>query len=154
MKVFLLKDVEKVGMAGEIVKVSDGFATNFIFPRKLGVQVTAENEASFKNKIRSIENRKEAVATATSMLAEKIKGLKLTLKKKIHVEDNKQTAKLYGSVNPSEVVDLLAGQGVTVAKNQVIFDKTIKETGSYEITIKLSSKLQPKLALKVVGLEQ
>lgn len=153
MKVFLLKNVEKIGIAGEIVKVADGFAQNFIFPRKLGVQVTAANEESFKNKIRSIENRKEAISTATSMLAEKIKGLKLTIKRKVHADaQGKSSGKLYGSINAIEIVELLAEHGVNISKNQVIFDKTVKETGSYEITIKLSSRLQPKLSLKVVEL--
>lgn len=153
MKVYLLKDVEKIGIQGEIVKVADGFAANFIIPRKLGIQVTPANEASFKNKIRIVENRKEKVAEATSMLAEKIKDLKLTLKKKVHLEADGKSGKLYGGVNPSDVVELLAAQGISISKSQVIFGKTIKETGNYEVTIKLSSRLQPTLNLKVVSIE-
>jgi large subunit ribosomal protein L9 len=146
MKIFLLKDVEKVGLAGEIIKVSDGYATNFILPRKLGVQVTPANEASLLKKLKTIENRKEAISTATSMLAEKIKALKITLKRKLHDD-----GKLYGSVNPSDIADLLAAQGVKVAKNQILLDKTIKEKGSYDVTVKLSSRLQPSFSLKVVS---
>lgn len=153
MKIFLLKSVEKIGIAGEIVKVADGFAQNYIIPRKLGVQVTTANEDSFKNKVKAIENRKEAISTATSMLAEKIKGLKITVKRKVHADaDGKSSGKLYGSINAIEIVDLLADHGVNVSKNQVIFDKSIKETGSYDVTIKLSSRLQPQLSLKVVEL--
>ncbi len=70
----------------------------------------------------------------------------MTLKRKLH--DN---GKLYGSVNPAEIVDLLAAQGIGVSKNQIEFDKSIKEKGAYEITIKLSSRLQPKLMLHVIS---
>lgn len=144
MRIFLLKDVEKVGMAGEIIDIAQGYARNFLIPKKLGVEVTTQNESQFKHKIKVIEHRKEVVATKTSMLAEKIKAIELTLKRKMH-----DGGKLYGSISPAEIVDLLSEQGVSVSKNQVLFD-TIKSKGSYPVTIKLSSKLQPTLTLKVV----
>jgi len=68
------------------------------------------------------------------------------LKRKLHDD-----GKLYGSVNPSEIVDLLAAHGVSVAKNQIEMEKSIKEKGSYEVTIKLSSRLQPKVTLNIVS---
>ena len=144
MRVFLLKDVEKIGMAGEIIKTSEGYARNFLIPKKLGIEVTPQNEASFVNRVKTIEHRKEVVATKTSMLAEKIKSIELVLKRKMH-----DGGKLYGSIAAGEIVDLLAQKGVSVSKNQVIFD-TIKTKGSYSVTVKLSSKLQPTLKLKIV----
>ncbi len=146
MKVYLLKDIEKVGLAGEIIKVSDGFARNNLFPRKLALEVTAEKEEFFKKREKIVEKRQEKIATQTSMLAEKIKSLKLTLKRKIHDD-----GKLYGSVNPNEIVELLADNGISIAKNQVDLEKSIKEKGTYEVTIKLSSRLQPKLTLNVIA---
>lgn len=146
MKVFLLKDVAKVGIAGEMVKVSDGFAANYLFPKKLAQQVTPHNEASFAKRVKVIQYRKTAIATETSMLAEKIRSLKLILKRKVHDD-----GKLYGSVSPMEVMELLAKEGVKVAKNQIIFDKNIKEKGVHHVTIKLSSRLQPKVLVKVVS---
>lgn len=146
MKVYLLKDVEKVGLAGEIIKVSDGFARNNLLPRKLALEVTPEKEEFFKKREKVVEKRQEKIATQTSMLAEKIKSLKLTLRRKLHDD-----GKLYGSVNPNEIVDLLADNGISVAKNQVDIEKSIKEKGTYEVTIKLSSRLQPKLILNVIS---
>ncbi len=143
MRVYLLKDVEKVGFAGEIIKVKEGFAQNFLFPKKLAVEVTPENEKVYIQKIKTVENRKEAVATKTSMLAEKIKSLKFTIKRKMS-ED-----KLYGSISTGDVTELLETEGIKVSKNQVIFDKPIKTQGIYEVTIKLSNQLQPKLTLKI-----
>lgn len=145
MKVFLLKDVEKVGMAGEVIKVKEGYASNFLIPKKLGVIITPENEQFYTHKIKVIENRKEAVASKTSMLAEKIKSLKLTLKRKMH-----DSEKLYGAVNASDLVDILNAEGIKVSKSQIEFEKPIKKQGSFEVTIKLSNQLKPKLMLKIV----
>ncbi|MBA3953787.1 50S ribosomal protein L9 [Candidatus Dependentiae bacterium] len=145
MKVFLLKDVERVGIAGEIIKTSEGYARNFLIPQKLALEVTPQNESSFANKVKTIEHRKEVVESKTSMLAEKIKSIELVLKRKMHDGD-----KLYGSISASDIVDLLAAKGVSVSKNQVEFGKAIKTKGIYEVVIKLSSKLQPTLKLKIM----
>ncbi len=146
MKVYLLKDIEKVGVAGEIITVSDGYAKNFILPRKFGVEVTTSTTEFFQKRAKTLENRKEVIASATSMLSEQIKNLILTIKKKAH--DNN---KLYASINPSDVVNLLAEKNIKISKSQVIFEKSIKEVGTYPVTIKLSSKLQPQMTLKVIG---
>jgi len=146
MKVFLLKDVENVGLAHEIVKVTEGYAANFLLPKKLAVKITPENEAQYAHKVRVIEHRKEVISSKTSILAEKIKNLKLTLKKKIHDD-----GKLYGAVNPAEIVELLSAEGVSVSKSQIKIDKSIKKRGTFGITVKLTSSLQPQLQLKVVG---
>lgn len=151
VKVFLLKDVEKIGMAGEIVKVKPGYATNFLIPRKLGVEVTKDNESTFTKRQRVIEHRKEVIATETSMLAEKIKGLTLIIKKKAHGDiDNEEKQKLYGAIGAGEIVDALAQKGVKIAKSQVDFGKSIKTIGNFEVTIKLSSRLKPAVTVKVV----
>lgn len=145
MKVFLLKDIEKIGIEGEIIKTSEGYARNYLIPRKLGIEVTPENEKSLVNRVKKIEHRKEVVATKTSILAEKIKNSDLVLKRKMH-----DGGKLYGSISANEIVDLFALKGISISKSQVEFDKTIKTQGVYDVIIKLSSKLQPKVKLKII----
>lgn len=144
IRVFLTKNVEKVGLAGEIVKVKEGFATNYLLPNKLGIIVTPENEQGLLKKIKVIENRKEAIKSKTSMLAEKIKALKFTIKTKTHDD-----GKLYGAISTSDIIDLLAKEGVAVAKNQIVFEKNIKTTGVFDVVVKLSNQLQPSFKLKV-----
>lgn len=144
MKVFLLKNVERIGIAGEIIKVADGYAKNFLFPHKLAVEVKPENEKFYEQRVKTVENRKEAVSSQTSMLSEQINGKKFVLKKKVH-DDNK----LYAAVNASEVVEVLQEAGIKVGKSQVIFDKSIKSVGTFPVTIKLSSRLQPVINLQV-----
>ena len=145
-KVYLVKDVEKIGMAGEIVQLSDGLVRNFILPRKLGMIVTKENEEFFNKKQRIVEQRSVVVKNQTSMLAERIRSTPVTVSSKMH--DN---GKLYGSVSPKEIVEAISKKGINVSKNQVIFNKLIKEKGRYEVSIKLSSRLKPKLIVKVVS---
>lgn len=145
MKVYMLKDVQNVGLAGEIVKVAEGYALNFLIPRKLAVKATDGHEVLAQKHKRDIVNRQEVLSSKTSMLAEKIKTLSLVLKRKVHDD-----GKLYGAVNATEVVELMAANGVAVAKSQIEFDKNIKEKGTFEVTVKLTSKLKPKVMLKVV----
>ncbi|MGE0010318.1 MAG: 50S ribosomal protein L9 [Candidatus Babeliales bacterium] len=146
MKVYLTQNVPKVGMAGEIINVSDGYAANFLLPRKLGVKLTPENEAFYKGKVVQVAHRKEVIETETSMVAEKIKATEVKLKCKVHDD-----GKLYGAISQHEIVDALQEKGITIAKSQVVFDKSIKKTGTHTVTIKISSRLQPQLTVKVVG---
>lgn len=146
MKIFLLKDVEKVGMSGEIIEVSEGFGRNFLIPRQLGVEVTPSQESNFLRRARVIEHREEVIESKTSILAERLKSLTLTIKKKVHDGD-----KLYAAIAPTDIVDLLAAQGISVAKNQILLDKSIKKVGVYPVTIKLSSRLCPVVKIKIVA---
>lgn len=145
MKVFLVRSVPKIGLEGEIIEVSEGYARNFLIPKKLGIEVTPHNQASFANRLKTIENRKQAIATQESLLAEKIKLIEITLAKKMHDKD-----RLYGAVTASEIVDLLKKQGLSIDKNQVNFNTSIKSTGTYSVTIALSAKLAPALTLHVI----
>jgi len=144
MKVFLKQDIEKIGMAGEIVKVGDGYARNFLIPRNFAVEVTPKNESFYKTKIKSVEHRKDVISSKTSMLAERIKSMKLSIKRKMHDD-----GKLYGSISQGEVVDLLGQEGININKSQVIFDKSIKRKGSHKVTIKLTSQLMPELTVTI-----
>lgn len=147
MKVFMLKDVEKVGMAGTMVNVSDGFASNFLFPRKLAIEVTPANEKKFVVKVQKKEAQTQVVNTKIGMLAERIKEMVLTIKEKTHDD-----GKLYGSVGAEEVVAMLKEKDISVDRKQIEFAKSIKAVGEHKVTIKLSSKLKPQLTLKVVAL--
>lgn len=146
MKVYLKKDIPRTGLQGEIIEVADGFAHNYLIPKNLVVQVTEGNETFFKSRKRTIEHRKEVIASESSMLAEKIKSLELVVKKTVH--DN---GKLYGALSAQDIIQALAQKGIKVSKSQVIFDKSIKQTGSHFVTIKLSSRLQPQVKVTVVA---
>lgn len=146
MKVYMLQDVEKVGMAGQVVKVSDGYASNFLFPKKLAVKVDENALAFYKEKVVRQKVSAEVLTSKAAMLAERIKTLHLTIKERIH--DN---GKLYGSVGADEIVELLKTKDITINRKQVEFEKAIKAVGEHTVTIKVSSKLKPQFVLKVVA---
>jgi len=141
------KDLEKVGMSGQLVKVAKSFADNFLFPRKYAVLVHDEELDSFKNRNIVLSQKKEALETKTSMLAERIKATQIVISEKVH--DNN---KLYGSIKEDQIVSALKSKGIAINKKQVEFGKSIKAVGEYKITIRLSSTLQPELNVKVISL--
>lgn len=146
MLVYMLKDVEKIGMAGQVIKVSDGYAKNFLVPRKLALKVEEGNKKFFEQKTKKLNLDAKALGSKVAMVAEKIKNLHLTLKKKAHDE-----GKLYGAVSADEVVDLLKEKEIAINRKQVEFSKSIRAEGEHKVIIRLSSKLKPELTLKVVA---
>jgi large subunit ribosomal protein L9 len=146
MEVYLRKDVEKIGLAGEIIKVGDGFARNYLIPKGLAVEITDHNKSQYLSKIRTVENRKEVIATQTSMFAEKLNTVSLTLKRKIH-----DSGQLYGAINALEVVDALAEKGISITKSQVEFENSIKSKGTYKVVIKLTTRLKPTITLNIIA---
>jgi large subunit ribosomal protein L9 len=146
MEVYLRKDVEKIGLAGEIIKVGDGFARNFLIPQGLAVEITTHNKHQYISKIRKVENRKEVIASQTSMFAEKLSTVSITLPRKMHDD-----GQLYGSINATEVVDALAEKGISITKSQVEFDKSIKSKGTFKVHIKLTTKLKPAITVTVIS---
>ncbi|MBD3231181.1 50S ribosomal protein L9 [Candidatus Dependentiae bacterium] len=148
MFVYMLKDVEKVGMAGQMIKVSDGYAKNFLIPRKLAIKVDENNKKFFEQKVKKIKINEKALSSKAAMLAEKINNLHLIIKKRTHDE-----GKLYGAISADEVVELLKEKDISINRKQVEFNKTIKSEGEYKVTIRLSSKLKPQLTLKVVAIK-
>ena len=148
MKVYLLKDVPNVGKAGELVTTSDGFVTNFILPRKMGIVVTEGNKAKIENKMKAALKKEEDSKIKTSALFDKIAALKLTLAKKMQ-----EGGKLYGAINALDIIELLAENNISVSKSQVEFPQTIKTKGTHMVKIKLSSKLQPEFSLRVTELK-
>ncbi len=147
MQVYMLKDVEKIGMAGQILNVSDGYAANFLIPRKLAIEVNDSNREFYKQKKVKEHVATEVLNSKVAMLAERIKTMHLAVKERIHDD-----GKLYGSIGADEVVELLKKHEVIINRKQVEFDKSIKAVGEHKVTIRLSSKLKPQLTLKVEAL--
>lgn len=145
MKVFLLKDVPNVGTTGQVKVVEDGFARNFLLPRKLVIEVTTANESVLAAKTKKEEQRKEIVLVKTSEMADKIKATRLVLKKKMHDD-----GKLYGSINATEIVEGLAREGINITPSKVEFSKRIKNKGNFEVVINLTSRLKSVLTVSVL----
>lgn len=146
MKVFMRKDLVNVGLTGEIVNVDDGYARNYLIPKGFVVEVTSHNEHAFKSRAKIVDRRKEIIESHTSILGQKIKETKLIIKRKMHDD-----GKLYGAINQNEIISLLKEKGISLSKNQLELNKTIKEKGAYIIPINLTSRFKTELAIEVVS---
>ena len=140
MQVVLLERVEKLGQMGDVVTVKDGFARNFLLPKKKALRATTTNLESFKARraqleASNLERRKDAEA-----VAEKMEGARVVILRQAGESDH-----LYGSVSPRDISVALKEAGYTVARNQVDLDRPIKTTGRHEIRV----FLHPEVAITV-----
>lgn len=138
MIVILLKDVKGTGKAGDIVKVSDGYARNMLIPRGMAQEATQGN-------VRSLEKQKELAAEKTA--AEKAAAQELAEKlKTVHVEiktKGGEGGRLFGSVTSKDIAEALDDQHkINIDKKKFVLDNPIKTTGNFEVPVKLFSEVQ------------
>lgn len=148
MRVYLLKDVENIGMAGDIKNVADGYAANFLIPRKLARKIEENETTFFAGKERKVQVDAAVLNSKIAILAERLKSTNVSIKRRAH--DN---GKLYGSIGADDIVELLKGKEISINRKQVEFDKAVKAVGEHKVAIRLSAKFRPELTLKVVGEE-
>jgi large subunit ribosomal protein L9 len=145
MKVILLADVYKHGVAGEIVTVADGFARNYLFPRKLAVKAT-EGELRRASKLReNAKARRAAYENKLNELAREIDGVELVFGRRAA-----PTGKLFGSVTTQEIADaLMAKTGVDINRRR-ISQQTLREIGLHDVLVRLGSEISPVLKVNIL----
>jgi len=145
MKVILLDDVSKVGRRGEVRDVSDGYARNFLIPKKLALSATAGN-------LQNLEH----IKTQQDAKAGRIKGEAETLRQRIEgmaYEETRQASeegKLFGSVTAQDLVDFLGRQGVKIERRRVQLDEPIKALGETTVPIRLHAEITAQLRVNVM----
>lgn len=145
MKVILLQDVKSVGKKGEMVNVSEGYAKNFIIPRKLGVEATNSNMNDLKLKKQSEEKRKAEELQAAKELKEALE--QKTVKVAVKTGDN---GKLFGSVTNKEIAAALEEQtGLKVDKKKIVLDDQIKMVGEKTVMVKLHPQVTAELKVVI-----
>jgi large subunit ribosomal protein L9 len=144
MELILRDDVDKLGRRGEIVKVKDGFARNYLLPRGLGMPVTAANKAMIEKEKKSHLARLAKEKAEFEQVAQRIGALRFIAPRKVGENDV-----LYGSVTAGDVADFLKGKGVEIDKRKVLLDEPIKHLGEHELKIKLHPEVQGTLKLLV-----
>ena len=147
-ELILLEDVKDLGQVGDIVKVADGYARNYLLPRGFAVAVhkgTLRQAEARKLKLQKEREERLAVAKA---LAEKIEALEIVLPMAVGEND-----KLFGSVSAQVVADAINAQGIEIGKADVLLDEGIRELGDYTIVIKVSGDVKANLKLKVTKKE-
>ncbi|MBE6648277.1 MAG: 50S ribosomal protein L9 [Ruminococcaceae bacterium] len=145
MKVLLLQDVKAQGKKGEVITVSDGYAKNFLFPRNLAKEATAQVLSEVKAKNDSAAYKKETERKAALELAEKINGSSITFK-----TTGGSDGRLYGAVTTKDVSDKIKEQlGITVDKKKIALSDNIKRTGEYTVKLKLYPEISAEIKIIV-----
>ncbi|MDS0527912.1 50S ribosomal protein L9 [Clostridium sp. SHJSY1] len=145
MKVILLQDVKNIGKKGDVINTSDGYARNFLFPRKLAQEATESNLHILNNKKENERKQKLAEIEAAQKLAGELKGKVINIKSKTG-----ENGKLFGAITSKDVAELIKTQyKVTVDKKKIVMD-TIKVSGEYEIEVKLYPEVSTKMKVIIV----
>ena len=144
MELILRDDVEKLGRRGDVVKVKDGYARNFLLPRGLGMPVTPANKAMVEKEKRAHEARLAKEKVEFESLAARIGGLRFVAPRKVGENDV-----LYGSVTSGDVAEFLKAKGIEIDKRKVLLDEPVKHLGEHEIKIRLHPEVQATLKLLV-----
>lgn len=147
MIVILNKDVKGTGKAGDVVKVSDGFARNMLFPRGLAVEATEKNQKALEREKEKIEKKKAEEKKEAEEVKEKIESIKLTITTKAG-----EGGKVFGSITSKDIADELEKQyKITVDKKKIQMDGSIKTVGDVVVPIKLYSEVTAKLNVEIVA---
>ncbi len=145
MKVILLEGVKSLGKKGQIVNVNDGYARNFILPKKLGLEATSKNLNDLKLQKQNDEKVAQEKLDAAKALAEKIKEKSITVKIQAGVE-----GKVFGSISSKEIATEAKKQlNMDIDKKKIVIPDAIKSLGTYNVNIKLHKDVTATLAVKV-----
>lgn len=145
MEIILLERVNKLGTMGEIVKVRDGFARNFLIPQKKALRATESNKKVFEERKSAIIARNNELKSEAETKAKKLTGISITL-----VRQASEDGKLYGSVTARDVVDQLKAQGYDVERKQLELHASVKNTGQYTAHIVLHAEVIVPVTVSVV----
>ena len=137
MEVILLERIEKLGQMGDVVKVKDGFARNFLLPQKKALRASEDNLAYFEKEKVTLEANNLKQKQEAEVILTKLDDFNLTI-----IRQAGETGQLYGSVNTNDVKTSLNENGFVVEKNQVKLDKPIKELGIHKVSVKLHPEVQ------------
>ncbi len=145
MKVILLQDVKGKGKKGQMMEMSDGYARNFLLPRKLAIEATPDAINTMKMNDKATQERiakekAEALATAKAL-----REMTVTVTAK-----GGGNGRLFGSVTNAEIADALAKQGVKLDKRKIVLGETIKNVGTYTANCKLGYEITAPLTVKIV----
>jgi large subunit ribosomal protein L9 len=144
MEVILLERVAKLGQMGEIVKVRDGYARNFLLKRKKALRATAENRARYDGMKAELEANNLQAKSEAAKAAEKIDGKDIVI-----IRQASESGQLFGSVSVRDIVAALADDKITVSRTQVWLDVPIKAIGTQKVTIAVHPEVEASINVTV-----
>lgn len=146
IEIILREHVEHLGDRGEIVKVADGYARNFLLPRKLALVVTAENKKQIERERAVAEAREAQERNEAQTLAAKLTGVEIAIARRVGENDV-----LFGSVTAADIAEALAGLQFTVDRRKIQLGDPLKTLGEHTVPVKLFRDVIAQLTIKVVA---
>ncbi|HWZ27398.1 MAG TPA: 50S ribosomal protein L9 [Gemmatimonadales bacterium] len=145
MEIILREDVQHVGKAGEVVKVKDGYARNYLLPKGLAYPATEGNKKKITFEAARIARERSAEKDAAQVVADRLAQVQLTFAVKVGEED-----KLYGSITAADIQRRLAEAGHDVDKRQIDLPEPIRALGEFKVGVKVHAEIRPEVQVTVV----
>ena len=144
MKVILLQDVKGKGKKGQMIEVSDGYARNFMLPKKMAIEATADAINTMKMNDKATQERIAREKAEALEVSKKLRAMTLVVKAK-----GGGAGRLFGAVTNAEIAAALEKQGVKLDKRKIVLNETIKNVGTYTATCKLGYEINAPLTVKI-----
>ena len=144
MKIIFLQDVTNIAKAGEIKEVADGYARNFLIPKKLALLATPSATSILETQRKKEARNQEQMEDELVELARQLEGKEINLKARVGAK-----GRLFGSITNADIASELNNAGLDIDKKKIELDEPIHQLGSYEITIRLSKDIIPKIKVTV-----
>ena len=144
MEVILREHVDNLGQRGEIVKVADGYARNFLLPRKLALPATEGNRRHVERERRIVESREAAEKVQAEAIAARLNMIDIRITRRVG-----ETDQLYGSVTAVDIADFLKGKGFDIDRRKLILPEPIKAIGEHTVPLKLHREVTVPLKVRV-----
>jgi large subunit ribosomal protein L9 len=144
MELILMEDVPAVGKLGDVVKVSDGYARNYLLPRKKAVPATAKTQKALEHTQRLVQRKQERSQSDAQALMQRLAEISCTVRKPAGEE-----GKLFGTVTSADIAEALHAQGVDVDRRKIVLDEPIKHLGAYTVAVKLHAAVVASLNVTV-----
>lgn len=148
MKVILREDVEKLGKAGEVVKVADGYGRNFLIPRQLAFLANVRNMKTLDHDRRVIETRAKKARKAAEDVASTLSGMSVAISAKAGEE-----GKLFGAVTSRDIAEALEKAGVKMERKSIQLAEPIKQLGEYKVKVRVAAEVVPEITVTVTAEE-
>jgi len=145
MEVILRQHVDSLGKRGEIVKVADGYARNYLLPRKLALPLTEGNRRHVERERKLMDQRESEERGQAEAIASRLLGLDISITRRVG-----DTEQLYGSVTAVDIADFLKDKGFEIDRRKLILPEAIKTLGQFEVPLKLHREVTAVLSVKVV----
>ena len=145
MEVILREHVDNLGKRGEIVKVADGYARNYLLPRKLALKATDGNKKHVERERKIVEARESQEKSQAEAIAARLAAVEITIARRVG-----DTDQLYGSVTAVDIADYLKSQGFEIDRRKLILPEPIKAIGEHTVPLKLHREVTVPLKVRVV----